>query len=117
MFSEKAVSDGALMQISVWGLHAVVRDRQFSWAFALTQQTHAISRSLDLSFRATGNGAFVWSVAPVRAGEMRRAGGAIGRLAALSEEYLKLVQVAETSGRVPERSSVKSAVRRTPAGA
>jgi type IV pilus assembly protein PilC len=63
-----------------------------------------IARSLELSFRATSNGAFV--------GESPRVCGLVMEGEELStaldesrlfpDEYLSLVQVAETSGTVPE---------------
>src|SRR5262245_31956926 len=61
VFRSKRFLDGLLMKIPVLGhcmrSFAIAR---FSWCFALTQQTGMpISRSLELSFRATGNGAFV----------------------------------------------------------
>src|SRR5262245_2970042 len=61
VFRSKRFLDGQLMKIPVLGgcmrSFAIAR---FSWCFALTQQTGMpISRSLELSFRATGNGAFV----------------------------------------------------------
>src|SRR5262249_9872245 len=61
VFRSKRFLDGVLMKIPVLGTclqsFAIAR---FSWAFALTQQTGMpISRSLELSFRATSNGAFM----------------------------------------------------------
>jgi type IV pilus assembly protein PilC len=78
---------------------------RFSWALALTQQTGMpISRSLELSFRATGNGAFVGASSGVcesvlNGGELSQA---LDESRLFPEEYLSLVQVAEASGTVPE---------------
>jgi type IV pilus assembly protein PilC len=106
VFRRKRFLDVALMKIPVLGgcmrSFAIAR---FSWAFALTQQTGMpISRSLELSFRATGNGAFV-GAAPavcdcVLNGDELSEALQISRL--FPEEYLSLVQVGETSGTVPE---------------
>jgi type IV pilus assembly protein PilC len=106
VFRRKRFLDGLLMKVPVLGgcmrSFAIAR---FSWAFALTQQTGMpIARSLELSFRATGNGAFVG--ASPRACELVMEGNELS--AALDEsrlfpdEYLSLVQVAEASGTVPE---------------
>jgi type IV pilus assembly protein PilC len=106
VFRRKRFLDGLLMKIPVLGTSmrsfAIAR---FSWAFALTQQTGMpIARSLELSFRATSNGAFV--------GESPRVCGLVMQGEELSmaldeaglfpDEYLSLVQVAEASGTVPE---------------
>jgi type IV pilus assembly protein PilC len=78
---------------------------RFSWALALTQQTGMpISRSLELSFRATGNGAFVGASRDVcdsvlNGSELSQA---LDEARLFPEEYLSLVQVAEASGTVPE---------------
>jgi type IV pilus assembly protein PilC len=78
---------------------------RFSWAFALTQQTGMpISRSLELSFRATGNGAFVGASSTVCDAVLNgdELSAALDEVRLFPEEYLSLVQVAETSGTVPE---------------
>src|SRR5262245_36845455 len=78
---------------------------RFSWAFALTQQTGMpISRSLDLSFRATGNGAFVGASPLVNELVMNgeELGAALDQSRLFPDEYLSIVNVAETSGTVPE---------------
>lgn len=105
-FRTKRFLDGMLMKIPVLGgcmrSFAIAR---FSWAFALTQQTGMpINRSLELSFRATGNGAFM-GVSPgvceaVLNGE--ELSTALDEARLFPEEYLSLVQVGETSGTVPE---------------
>jgi type IV pilus assembly protein PilC len=106
VFRRKRFLDGALMKIPVLGgcmrSFAIAR---FSWAFALTQQTGMpISRSLELSFRATGNGAFVGASPRVCGLVMdgEELSGALDDSRLFPEEYLSLVQVAETSGTVPE---------------
>ena len=78
---------------------------RFSWAFALTQQTGmGIGPCLDASFKATGNGAFAGASSRVQ--EMVLSGEELGTALADSglfpDEYLQIVQVAETSGSVPE---------------
>jgi type IV pilus assembly protein PilC len=78
---------------------------RFSWSFALTQQAGMpIEPSLASSFRATSNGAFlkaapnVW--AAVREGDTLHDALAETRL--FPVDYLHIVDVAETSGTVPE---------------
>lgn len=78
---------------------------RFSWSFALTQQAGmSIQPSLMASFRATSNGAFiaasphVW--AAVREGESLHVALEESRL--FPVDYLHIVDVAETSGTVPE---------------
>jgi type IV pilus assembly protein PilC len=106
VFRRKRFLDGALMMIPVLGgcmrSFAIAR---FSWAFALTQQTGMpISRSLDLSFKATGNGAFVGASPRVCQAVLEgdELSTALESARLFPEEYLSLVQVAETSGTVPE---------------
>jgi type IV pilus assembly protein PilC len=100
------IFDSLVLQIPVLGYcmrsFAIAR---FSWAFALTQQSGmSIEPSLTSSFKATSNGAFlkasphVW--AAVREGEMLHEALAETRL--FPTDYLHIVDVAETSGTVPE---------------
>lgn len=106
VFRRQRFLDGVLMKIPVLGgcmrSFAIAR---FSWALALTQQTGMpISRSLELSFRATGNGAFVGASPGVcdsvlNGNELSQA---LDEARLFPEEYLSLVQVAEASGTVPE---------------
>ena len=106
VFRSKRFLDGLLMKIPALGncmrSFAIAR---FSWAFALTQQTGMpISRSLELSFRATGNGAFV-GAAPLVCGLVlngEELGAALDQARLFPDEYLSIVNVAETSGTVPE---------------
>ncbi|MGE5192640.1 MAG: type II secretion system F family protein [Deltaproteobacteria bacterium] len=106
VFRRKRFLDGLLMKIPVLGncmrSFAIAR---FSWAFALTQQTGMpISRSLELSFRATGNGAFV-GASPLVCGLVMNGeelGTALDQSRLFPDEYLSIVNVAETSGTVPE---------------
>jgi type IV pilus assembly protein PilC len=106
VFRRKRFLDGLLMKIPVLGSSmrsfAIAR---FSWAFALTQQTGMpIARSLELSFRATSNGAFV-GASPQVCGlvmEGEELSTALDESRLFPDEYLSLVQVAETSGTVPE---------------
>ena len=106
VFRRQRFLDGVLMKIPVLGgcmrSFAIAR---FSWAFALTQQTGMpISRSLELSFRATGNGAFVGASSGVcdRVLNGDELSTALNEARLFPEEYLSLVQVGETSGTVPE---------------
>jgi type IV pilus assembly protein PilC len=100
------IFDAIILQIPVVGYcmrsFAIAR---FSWAFALTQQAGmSIEPSLRSSFQATSNGAFlkasphVW--AAVREGETLHDALAETRL--FPVDYLHIVDVAETSGTVPE---------------
>lgn len=103
----KAATHKALMRIPVVGgcmqAFAVAR---FSWAFHLTQEAGMpIEDSLDASLRATSNGAFLNAkrrvIAEVLAGESLTAALANTRL--FPEEFIHIVDVAETSGTVPEQ--------------
>jgi type IV pilus assembly protein PilC len=106
VFRSKRFLDGLLMKIPVLGgcmrSFAIAR---FSWAFALTQQTGMpIARSLELSFRATSNGAFVGASPQVRELVMNgeELGASLDASRLFPDEYLSIVNVAETSGTVPE---------------
>jgi type IV pilus assembly protein PilC len=106
VFRRKRFLDGLLMKIPVLGgcmrSFAIAR---FSWAFALTQQTGMpIARSLDLSFRATSNGAFVGASPHVCELVMdgNELSQALDESRLFPDEYLSLVQVSEASGTVPE---------------
>jgi type IV pilus assembly protein PilC len=106
VFRRKRFLDGLLMKIPVLGTSmrsfAIAR---FSWAFALTQQTGMpIARSLELSFRATSNGAFVGASPNVCGLVMNgeELSMALDESGLFPDEYLSLVQVAEASGTVPE---------------
>jgi type IV pilus assembly protein PilC len=98
--------DPLLMRIPALGYcmrsFAIAR---FSWAFSLTQQTGmAITKSLNASFKATSNGAFLaaapHAVAAVKAGETLHT--ALVETQLFPEDYLETIDVAETSGTVPE---------------
>lgn len=106
VFRQKRFLDRLLMFLPVVGgcmrSFAIAR---FSWAFSLTQQTGMpISRSLELSFRATGNGAFMGASPTVCDLVMHgeELGDALTASGLFPEEYLHIVHVAETSGTVPE---------------
>lgn len=78
---------------------------RFAWAFYLTEQTGMpIDKSLKSSLRATNNGAFIDATAGIC--EMVQEGSTL--TAALSDsrlfpaDFLSMVDVAETSGTVPE---------------
>ncbi|MGE0378639.1 MAG: type II secretion system F family protein [Planctomycetaceae bacterium] len=103
----KAATHKALMRIPVVGgcmqSFAIAR---FSWAFHLTQEAGmTIEDSLDASLRATANGAFIAAkpqvIRDVMAGEMLTVALANTRL--FPEEFIHIVDVAETSGTVPEQ--------------
>lgn len=109
LFRQKRFLDRLLLAVPVVGgcmrSFAIAR---FSWAFAMTQQTGMrIAPCLDASFKATGNGAFAGVSRDVQ--EMVLSGSELS--AALDdsrlfpEDYLQMVQVAETSGTVPETLS------------
>jgi len=102
----KRVLDGLLLRIPVVGKclrsFAIAR---FSWAFYLTQQTGMpIDDSLRASVRATNNGAFINAGAAmcrlVNDGEDLAA--AMRAVNVFPADYLSMVEVAETSGTVPE---------------
>jgi type IV pilus assembly protein PilC len=106
VFRQKRFLDGLLMKIPVVGgclrSFAIAR---FSWAFALTQQTGMpIQQSLDLSLRATGNGAFFGASPQVCQAVLDgdELSTAFADSGLFPEEYISLVQVGETSGTVPE---------------
>lgn len=78
---------------------------RFSWAFALTQQAGMrINPSLESSLKATANYAFIGATprmtALIKQGEDLSTAMADSNLFPL--EFLQMVQVAETSGTVPE---------------
>jgi len=98
--------DSLLLRIPVLGhcrrCFAIAR---FSWAFSLTQQSGMeIRESLEASLKATGNGAFsdanprIWRA--VFSGESLTSALRSSRL--FPEDFLHMVDVAETSGTVPE---------------
>ena len=98
--------DPWLMQIPVLGkcMKAFAISR-FSWAFALTQQAGmSIKPSIYQSLKATDNGAFVagsdivWQ--NLRSGETLT--DSLDSLRLFPADYIQTVQVAETSGTVPE---------------
>lgn len=104
--SGKAATHKLLMRIPVVGgcmqAFAVAR---FSWAFHLTQEAGMpIEDSLDASLRATSNGAYLAAkpqvIRDVTAGESLTV--ALSNTHLFPEEFLHIVDVAETSGTVPE---------------
>lgn len=106
LFRKQRFLDGLLMRIPIVGTcmraFAIAR---FSWAYALTQQSGMlILTSLEASLRATGNGVFVASAPQVcdlvNAGEDLST--ALASAPLFPDDYLQMVQVAETSGTVPE---------------
>lgn len=106
VFRQQRFLDGLLLKVPVVGgcmrSFAIAR---FSWAFALTQETGmSIERCLDASLKATGNGAFAGASRElcerVMAGDELSVAMASVRL--FPEDYVQMVEVAETSGTVPE---------------
>lgn len=106
VFHQQRALDSLLLAIPVVGgcmrSFAIAR---FSWAFALTQQTGMpIARCIDASLRATNNGAFAGASKGVQddvlSGE--ELSTALGATHLFPDDYLQMVQVAETSGTVPE---------------
>ncbi len=98
--------DSYLLRIPILGhclrCFAIAR---FSWAFALTQQSGmSIGPSLERSFHATSNGAFIKAYPPVW--QMMQDGQsmeeALRTVNLFPEEYLQMVNSAEVSGTVPE---------------
>ncbi len=105
-FMGQKVFDSLVLRIPVLGYcmrsFAIAR---FSWSFALTQQAGmSIEPSLSSSFMATSNGAFLKSAphvwAAMREGDTLHDALAETRL--FPTDYLHIVDVAETSGTVPE---------------
>ncbi len=105
-FQGKRSLDLLLMKIPVLGTcmqsFAIAR---FSWAFYLTQQAGMpIEQSLDASLRATANGAFLRASPLIRS--MILSGESLSGTLATSglfpADFVHMVDVAETSGTVPE---------------
>jgi len=105
-FGGKRFLDPLFLRIPVLGKamrsFAIAR---FSWAFYLTQQTGMpIHESLDSSLRATANGAFL-NASPLLC-SMLKSGesltSALRECRLFPEDFLHMVEVAETSGTVPE---------------
>jgi type IV pilus assembly protein PilC len=100
------VFDPLVLRIPVLGTcirsFAIAR---FSWSFALTQQSGmSIEPSLTQSFRATSNGAFI-AAGPMAWAAIREGVSLHDALAdtqLFPADYLSIVDVAETSGTVPE---------------
>jgi len=106
VFRSKRFLDALLMRIPiVGGCMRAFGIARFSWAFSLTQQTGMpITRSLELSFRATNNGAFVGASPGVceEVLEGEELSTALSNSRLFPEEFISMVAVAETSGTVPE---------------
>ncbi len=104
--SGKAMVHKVMMRVPVVGYcmqsFAIAR---FSWAFHLTQNAGMpIEESLDAALRATSNGAFMAShhqvIGDVMEGQTLTE--ALTNTDLFPEEFLNIVDVAETSGTVPE---------------
>jgi len=78
---------------------------RFSWGFYLTQDAGMpIAPSIDASLKATGNGAYASTAPSVNAALMEgeELARALDETGLFTDEYIHIVQVAETSGTVPE---------------
>jgi type IV pilus assembly protein PilC len=102
----KRTLDPLLLRIPVVGrcLRSFALSR-FSWALSLTQQTGmGLDQCLDVSLRATSNGAYLAEiprvVAMVRAGE--ELADTLRATGLFPEDYLQMISVADASGTVPE---------------
>ncbi|MGC1276234.1 MAG: type II secretion system F family protein [Planctomycetaceae bacterium] len=102
----KRTLDPLLLRIPVVGrcIRSFALSR-FSWALALTQQTGmGLDKCLDVSLRATSNGAYIGEiprvVAMIRAGE--ELADTLRATGLFPENYLQVVEVADHSGTVPE---------------
>jgi type IV pilus assembly protein PilC len=102
----KAIVDPLLLMVPVLGRcmrsFAIAR---FSWSYYLTQQTGMpVTRSLQGSLKATGNGAFVSQTPFITSAVME--GSSLTESLKQSRlfpiEFLEMVSVAEESGTVPE---------------
>lgn len=105
-FRQQRLLDGVLLAVPVIGgclrSFAIAR---FAWAFSLTSQTGMpIQKALQASFNATGNGAFrgagEQACLLVHHGEELHV--ALRSAMVFPEEFLEIVEVAESSGTVPE---------------
>lgn len=105
-FQQQRFLDGLLLQIPVVGgclrSFAIAR---FAWAYSLTAQTGMpIQKSLQASFNATGNGAFRGAGESVclMVGHGEELHNALRSAGVFPEEFVEIVEVAESSGTVPE---------------
>ena len=105
-FRQQRVADGLLMQIPVVGScmqnFSIAR---FSWVYSLTQQTGMpVTHSLESALNATNNGVYMSKI-PYLCGSLQ-SGDELSEVLKASrlfpEDYLHMVEVAETSGTVPE---------------
>lgn len=102
----KAVVDPLLLVVPVLGRcmrsFAIAR---FSWSFYLTQQSGMpVTRSLQGSLKATGNGAFVAQTPFITSAVMEGSSltDSLAQSRLFTEEFIEMVSVAEESGTVPE---------------
>jgi type IV pilus assembly protein PilC len=105
-FQKQRILDGLLLRIPVVGgclrSFAIAR---FAWAYSLTAETGMpVRKALAASFRATGNGAFRGAsdlvCQLIQQGE--DLSSALRAADVFPEEFLQIVEVAESSGTVPE---------------
>jgi len=102
----KAIVDPLLLMVPVLGRcmrsFAIAR---FSWSYYLTQQTGMpVTRSLQGSLKATGNGAFMAQTPFITSAVMEGSSltDSLAQSRLFPEEYIEMVSVAEESGTVPE---------------
>lgn len=105
-FRQQRFADGVLMMIPV--VKGCMRDfalARFAWVYSLTQQTGMpVVRSLQASLKATNNGVFMAQI-PLVCGLIDTGdelSQAMRTTRLFPEEFLHMVEVAETSGTVPE---------------
>ena len=102
----KAIVDPLLLMVPVLGRcmrsFAIAR---FSWSYYLTQQTGMpVTRSLQVSLKATGNGAFIAQTPFITSAVMEGSSltDSLAQSRLFPEEYIEMVSVGEESGTVPE---------------
>lgn len=102
----RAIVHKVLLNVPVIG--TCMRDfavARFAWAYHLTQEAGMpVDESLEASLRATANGAFIAAsphiVSDVMSGETLTE--ALARSDLFTDEFIQIVDTAETSGTVPE---------------
>ena len=105
-FRQQRLADGLLMKIPV--VHGCMQNfaiARFSWVYALTQQTGMpVMRSVRAALKATNNGVFMAESAYIsnRLEEGDELSETLRASRLFPEDYLHMVEVAETSGTVPE---------------
>ncbi len=86
---------------------------RYAWTFALTQQTGMpMNRSIEASLKATNNGAFMTATPTMndKIGNGATLHQAMAVTGLFPQDFLEMVDVAETSGTVPEMFQRNSAI-------